>query len=359
MTMEERGASRDAIWLATADYFRQHDPALIGVYRGIDGKWRLEVDDRRLSVRAGRGEGLTGGGPIFHPELALAYPNSDVLQTRVRYRNPLSPEVGEFSHPRTGSEPFPARLYVADRGAERRGTAVHELQHMAQWEEDFAPGGGLYQELSVPLMQAPEGPRPVLHLPFHPRDYYDRLAGEVEARNAERRLHLTANERREQPPWTTQDVAEENQIIDPDTIHERNRQLSVETAHSQRRDLDRLGFYSHALEAARALKQTKGTPEQMLAMLKKAGVKDAEIAATGLDRMLAARAASSKPALALPEQATTDSLSDLAKRAARMRPEDARAALQWLDAQQAREATEGEDIARLCLTRPAGFSIVG
>lgn len=48
------------------------------------------------------------------------------------------------------------------------------------------------------------------------------------------------------------------------------------------RSLDALGYYSQALEAARSLKQAKGTPEQMLAQLKSAGVKDAEIEATGL-----------------------------------------------------------------------------
>lgn len=59
---------------------------------------------------------------------------------------------------------------------------------------------------------------------------------------------------------------------------------------SMRRDLDQLGFYSHALEAARGLKQAKGTPEQIRAQLKAAGVRDAEIAATGLDALLTARA---------------------------------------------------------------------
>jgi len=48
------------------------------------------------------------------------------------------------------------------------------------------------------------------------------------------------------------------------------------------RSLDALGYYSQALEAARSLKQAKGTPEQMFAQLKAAGVKDAEIEATGL-----------------------------------------------------------------------------
>ncbi len=50
---------------------------------------------------------------------------------------------------------------------------------------------------------------------------------------------------------------------------------------------DDLGFYSKAVEAAKALKQAKGTPEQMLSQLKKAGVRQAEIEATGLDEFLA------------------------------------------------------------------------
>ncbi len=60
-----------------------------------------------------------------------------------------------------------------------------------------------------------------------------------------------------------------------------------QAAQAQRRELDRLGFYSKALEAAKALRQAKGTPEQMRAMLRTAGVKEAEIAAVGLDEFLA------------------------------------------------------------------------
>jgi hypothetical protein len=58
--------------------------------------------------------------------------------------------------------------------------------------------------------------------------------------------------------------------------------VDADVGQSMRRDLDALGYYSKALEAAKGLKQAKGTPEQMLAQLKKAGVKDAEIDATGL-----------------------------------------------------------------------------
>lgn len=53
------------------------------------------------------------------------------------------------------------------------------------------------------------------------------------------------------------------------------------------RELDKLGYYSQALEAAKAWPMEKGTPEQALAYLKKSGTKDAEIKATALDKYLA------------------------------------------------------------------------
>ena len=68
--------------------------------------------------------------------------------------------------------------------------------------------------------------------------------------------------------------------------------IDSQTGQSMRRDLDALGYYSHALEVARGLKQAKGTPEQMLAQLKKAGVKDAEIEATGLSELFKAKSGS-------------------------------------------------------------------
>lgn len=48
------------------------------------------------------------------------------------------------------------------------------------------------------------------------------------------------------------------------------------------RAIDDLGYYSPTLESALNLRQAKGTPEQMLAQMKSAGARDAEIEATGL-----------------------------------------------------------------------------
>lgn len=73
-----------------------------------------------------------------------------------------------------------------------------------------------------------------------------------------------------------------------------SRPQGQEMGRSMRRDLDGLGYYSKALRAANELKQAKGTPEQMLAQLKSAGVKQAEIDATGLTEFLGGKAAVTK-----------------------------------------------------------------
>jgi len=64
--LEKDGASRDLIWSATADILAERDPSLIGVYRGIDGRWRVEIDDAELKVRLARASRI---GPSFsgHP----------------------------------------------------------------------------------------------------------------------------------------------------------------------------------------------------------------------------------------------------------------------------------------------------
>jgi hypothetical protein len=52
------------------------------------------------------------------------------------------------------------------------------------------------------------------------------------------------------------------------------------------RVIDSAGYYSAALEAARSLKQAKGTPEQMRAQLRSGGMTEGEAAATKLDKFL-------------------------------------------------------------------------
>lgn len=63
------------------------------------------------------------------------------------------------------------------------------------------------------------------------------------------------------------------------------------------RELDDLGFYSAALEGAKTWPMPQGTREQALAHLKKSGIKDAEISATGLDKYLAEQDVVSRQAM--------------------------------------------------------------
>ena len=55
------------------------------------------------------------------------------------------------------------------------------------------------------------------------------------------------------------------------------------------RELSPLGFYSHGAEAAAALPQAKGSPQQMQAMLDRAGVKPAEFENSGFQAAFAGR----------------------------------------------------------------------
>jgi hypothetical protein len=48
---------------------------------------------------------------------------------------------------------------------------------------------------------------------YSPREMYRRTAGEVEARNVQRRMGMSAEERRAKPPWETQDVPDAQQIL--------------------------------------------------------------------------------------------------------------------------------------------------
>lgn len=68
----------------------------------------------------------------------------------------------------------------------------------------------------------------------------------------------------------------------------------AEIGRSMRADLDQHGYFSGALRAARSLRQEKGTVEQMVAMLKKEGAKEAELESIGLPGFLDGKASVTK-----------------------------------------------------------------
>lgn len=181
------GHSAEDIWKAT------------GWFQGADKKWRYEIPDNQAA--------LLHDGDTFHPQwkayadanedyprvedllrherLMAAYP--ETMRTEVRLLPRGEDASGWLDHQ--------GDIYV-NRGLSRgevTPTLLHEMQHEIQGREGFPYGAGLYQEI--------------------PDDVYHRLAGEVEARNVEARMNMTPEERLARPPWTTQDVPYENQIL--------------------------------------------------------------------------------------------------------------------------------------------------
>lgn len=98
---------------------------------------------------------------------------------------------------------------------------LHELQHAVQVREGFTPGTSsrafaesavaplaerYYQDLKQSGANLADDDMRANALARAKYQLYYRTAGEVEARNVERRADMTAEERRGTPPWLTEDV---------------------------------------------------------------------------------------------------------------------------------------------------------
>lgn len=119
-----------------------------------------------------------------------------------------------------------------------------------------------------------------------PQELYWRKSGEVEARNVQARMDMALEELRKRGPFHTQDVSRYEQIDKfPGPFGAswaKSPEPAASTAPQVERQLTPLGLYSVGREAALTLKQEKGAPQQMTAMLKSAGVKPAELENAGI-----------------------------------------------------------------------------
>jgi len=181
--MEKAGRSIDEIWRET------------GLWRAPDSHWRFEISDKGYRVKPKAGilddEGYMAA-PLYeqhsHPGLQAAYPwLADVL-SKIWIDPTRLKGVGRFWHDRGLIE------LESPRGAELRIVGIHELQHLIDWFEGFARGGSPleFMNLGIPYQQA--------------KALYERLAGEVSARTAAWRLHLTEKERARRVPERTQET---------------------------------------------------------------------------------------------------------------------------------------------------------
>jgi hypothetical protein len=187
--MEKAGKSVDEIWRAT------------GLERGADNFWRFEISDRGYRVKPNVGvldnEGFRVA-PLYeqqvHPGMQAAYPNLARAQSKIRI-DPRGPELGVFQ-PGTISVEVQTRPPV-------KSISTHELQHMIADLEGHARGGQPL-EFRKPGISWQEA-----------KELYRRLAGEVEARNAQSRLYESELQRQRKSPLRTEDkdIPRDQQII--------------------------------------------------------------------------------------------------------------------------------------------------
>ena len=234
--LERRGEDRETIFKLT------------GWWRGVDGHWRVELPFHgRFELEGDFDQGTEKGYRTISDyfeweELFSSYP--ELRDVEVRFEDMPDEIRGDFD-PKTKtirvnkslrkeSANVPAKLKVAS-------VMVHEIQHAIQSIENHARGGDpeqfltwdateihdeirrlelqreltddadekesideMIQEHEIALQSDAEDAE---------RKYYS-LAGEVEARNAAERFFESPAYRLANPPWTTQDTFDNQQILD-------------------------------------------------------------------------------------------------------------------------------------------------
>lgn len=216
--MEANGKDAETIFLAT------------GWERGKDGKWRTEVNDG--NIRTNKLIGVPNKpfatfklGDIYNnPQLFKAYP--ELKDVNVDFDEDL----------KTGNAIFNGRyisVSKADAAYANRDTLlkslVHEVQHFVQDKEGFSRGSNAEHAEEISRKQDLEAlttGQPIKN--ESALSVYKRVAGEVEARNAEARLNLTSEERKIIPFEGTESVARNRQIVVNDNVD--NERISEEEA---------------------------------------------------------------------------------------------------------------------------------
>jgi hypothetical protein len=222
---------------------------------GVDGYMKLEPNgpERKMALEyANMMDEQTRTAPtrgiLDHPGLFEAYPEAGEIPMGRHRGGRLDGYQGTWDGSQIGIDEY---------AVDPRSTALHELQHSVQSNEGFVNGGnpeqfkdaahwrevydnawtvsnrvnnlgetpreaaeyiasssGLDPEELAYLAETYTGPElRDLMKKNDPHEMYRRLGGEVEARNVQSRMNMTADQRRATPPWETQDVPDELQII--------------------------------------------------------------------------------------------------------------------------------------------------
>ncbi|NDB69772.1 MAG: hypothetical protein EB015_17560 [Methylocystaceae bacterium] len=227
-----------------------------GWFKGVDDKWRFEVPDNEASLKGYIQPGAAFEGDlseaITHPDVYNAYPNMRDINLNYGQNGVSS---GAYAPPIDGIHGVDEHIRIGRKSDNPLSTGLHEMQHAIQDREGFAAGGNnltlkpgtpawdIYQErlqaIKTPLNRetyslaagydglAPEKDyKAYLKIVKNPEPYiikeaqkyaadtaYLRQAGEVEARTTQKRMGLTADERKARYPWLDYDIPENQQIV--------------------------------------------------------------------------------------------------------------------------------------------------
>jgi len=142
--MEAEGASRDAIWDAT------------GWFKGVDGKWRFEIDDSGVKIGPAAMKELTAGGDygasqrmlggaLRHQQLYDAYPQLRNTEADIRVNEKFSRPNGAWVADNEGMRGGRNLARVETNSLEdARSILLHEAAgHGVQDIEGFARGGSM------------------------------------------------------------------------------------------------------------------------------------------------------------------------------------------------------------------------
>ena len=242
-SMERAGADRNAILSRT------------GWFKDVDGKWKYEISHAQAKLNVDKltrtGQKARLGEVYEDPELYAAYPETRDIELNLRHDPQW--EGGHFVR-KTGESGINVRAPDVEMA---RSALIHELEHDLQAREGFAYGGNPSiidrslkdtgeQGWTKFQKQVAEHP-PISSLSEFMRitgetdaasaevqykqwlsqyndwlkatrryvagQVYKRLAGEVNARNAQARAAIPKDKLRETPPWKTADVPEQERLM--------------------------------------------------------------------------------------------------------------------------------------------------
>lgn len=211
LDMEKAGADPRVIWSET------------GNWKGPDGNWRQEISDDVASfTKSGAKElkdyGARTEGRIFnHSDLYKSYPDTSNIVV-------LRDKGNDYSGYHTAQDnniglSFPNKKIDVNA---LKDINIHELQHAIQSSEGWAKGGspeGMREEALGMLRRdvasgaIPTTEQAMAMLPMAQENAYRRLAGEAEARATQKRIPLTAAQRRARFPEEDYDVSLQDLIV--------------------------------------------------------------------------------------------------------------------------------------------------